>query len=605
MQMLRFLRMGSKRTKTIWWIMIVVTVVTFLGGFVFLLGSGLDSGIQAQATGAVGVVDGDLIHRNEYLNAVAEQRMAHQQTYGSDPQDQELKNVESQAWRSLVYQRLLASRAKDLGLKASDGEVVFSLRVTPPNVLRAQPAFQTDGQFDYTKYQAALQDPNNNWGAFEEMTRQEIPVRKLQERLLASIKAAEPELRSQFHVTFDRVDATVVQVPPEMAGDPPTVSEADITRVHEKYHDRFVATAHTELEVLTVPKPIGETEIATARELAQSIADRIKAGEDFTALARDYSEGPAADQGGVIDRAFLPTDFDASLGARFASLQVGQLMDPFQDQTRYVIVRRLEPKEGDPIGSLRLAQIVIRVRANEDQVREQEERMTRIRKQAARTGLGRAATEEGMATFSTGPFTINSPPTVLQGVPEAADWGVSAKVRDISPLFQGRDEFVIVQVTRQVPAGPAPRDEIEPDLRQVAEMDLRLQKSKPRVDAIAQAVAQGQTLEAAAKAQGLEVQTVRNLTRVGSENVLANSPEVRGMLFGAKPGQVVGPFQGLDSWYMARVDAFTPADTASFGPLREQVMNDVVQRRQRMFLASYLNELRLAAKVKDLRGTSN
>ncbi len=601
--MLRFLRMGSKRTKTIWWIMIVVTVVTFLGGFVFLLGSGLDSGFQAQATGAVGVVDGDLIGRNEYQNAVAEQRMAHQRTYGTDPQDQDLKNVEAQAWRSLIYQRLLSQRARALGLGASDGEVVFSLRVSPPPALQSQPMFQTDGQFDYTKYQAALQDPNNNWGPFEEMTREQIPVRKLQERLLASIKASEPELRDQYHVQFDRLDATVVQVQPEMGGEARNVSEADMERVLEKYRNRFVAAAHTELEVLTVPKPIGEAEIASARELSQSLADRIRAGEDFSDLARDYSEGPAADQGGVIERPFQPGDFDGALGARFAALEPGQIMDPFQDQTRYVIVRRLESREGDPPGSIRLAQIVIRVRANDDEVRAQHERLTRIRKHAGRIGLGRAATEEGMATFSTGPFTINSPPNVLQGVPEAADWGVSAKVREISPLFEGRDEFLIAQVTRQVPAGPAPREEIEPDLRQVAEMDLRLQGSKPKVDAVAQAVAQGQTLEAAARAQGLEVQTVHNLTRTGSETVLANAPEVRGMLFGSKPGQVVGPFQGLDAWYLVRVDAFTAADTSAFGPLREQVMNDVVQRRQRMFLASYLNELRLGAKVKDLRST--
>jgi len=40
--MLRFLRMGNKRTKTIWWVLIIVTVATFVGGFVFLLGAGFD-----------------------------------------------------------------------------------------------------------------------------------------------------------------------------------------------------------------------------------------------------------------------------------------------------------------------------------------------------------------------------------------------------------------------------------------------------------------------------------------------------------------------------------------------------------------------------------
>jgi hypothetical protein len=253
---------------------------------------------------------------------------------------------------------------------------------------------------------------------------------------------------------------------------------------------------------------------------------------------------------------------------------------------------------------VRLAQIVIVIRPNEDQVRAQFERLAKLRKQASRIGLGRAATAEGFATFSTGPFTMASPPTVLQSVPEAVDWGVHGKVREVSPLLEGRDEFVIVQVTRQVPAGPAPRDEIEPNLRQVAETEARLQRTKPKADAIAQAVAAGQSLEDAARAQGIPVQAVRNATRLGSDAVLANAPEVLGALFGSRPGQVIGPIQALDGWYFGRVDQLTAADTTGFAPMREQVINDVVQRRQRIFLTSYLSEMRLKAKVEDFRSSN-
>ena len=72
--MLRFLRMGNKRTKTIWWILIIVTVVTFLGGFIFMFGAGLDSTQQARISGAVGAVNGKPIQREEYQAALTEQR---------------------------------------------------------------------------------------------------------------------------------------------------------------------------------------------------------------------------------------------------------------------------------------------------------------------------------------------------------------------------------------------------------------------------------------------------------------------------------------------------------------------------------------------------
>jgi len=39
--MLHLMRAKNKRIKTIWWVLIIATVVTFVGGFVFLLGAGL------------------------------------------------------------------------------------------------------------------------------------------------------------------------------------------------------------------------------------------------------------------------------------------------------------------------------------------------------------------------------------------------------------------------------------------------------------------------------------------------------------------------------------------------------------------------------------
>ena len=35
--------MGSKRTKAIWWVLVVVVVFTFVGGFIFMFGAGMDS----------------------------------------------------------------------------------------------------------------------------------------------------------------------------------------------------------------------------------------------------------------------------------------------------------------------------------------------------------------------------------------------------------------------------------------------------------------------------------------------------------------------------------------------------------------------------------
>jgi len=603
--MLNVLRSGTKRTKAIWWALIVITVVTFLGGFVFLLGSGLSSGFNAKATGAVGTVNDEAVTRNEFMNTLGEQRENYKRQYGTDATDRDAKMLEVQAWRSLVYQRLLAQQARNSGMAASDAEIVLALKTSPPQMLQNEPSFQTNGQFDYSKYQQALNDPNNNWAPFEQLMREQLPTRKFQERLLASVKVSEPELLDAYKERFDRVDATILQIPPEMSGEAPKVTDADLERVFAKHKGRFTASARTELEVLAVPKKYGEEEIRTAREMAQGLANRARSGEDFALLARDYSEGPAADRGGVIDRAFSPTDFDPTIGAKVAALAPGDVADPFQDMSRFVIIRRLPPDSTTPPGSLKIAQIVVRVRPNDEQMRAQFEQIRKWRGQASRTGLGKVAAANGLATSTTGPYDIDNTPQQLYAVPEAADWGLTAKLKEVSPVFEGTDEYVIVQVIRQEPAGLAKRAEVEQPLRQFAEMEARVQQAKPKADAVAQALSQGRSLEEAAAQAGVGTSPAVGVTRASPDPRISNAPEVIGALFGAAPGKVVGPFETVNGWFFARVDQALPADTTAFTAAKPQLMSELLERRQRAFLGSFLAELRQKAKIEDLRSDAS
>ena len=185
--MLRILRSGNKRTKLILWAVAVVTIVSFVGGFIFLFGARLDPGQRSRSSNDVGQVNGDPISIAEYQSAVNEQRANYRRQFGTDPADRDQKMLEVQAWRSLVAQRLLADQARALGLKPHDREVVIALTTSPPQQVTNLPVFQTNGKFDVEKYKAALRDPNQSWAGVEDLVRDQLPVRKFQERMMASI----------------------------------------------------------------------------------------------------------------------------------------------------------------------------------------------------------------------------------------------------------------------------------------------------------------------------------------------------------------------------------------------------------------------------------
>lgn len=601
--MLGFFRSKNKKTQTIWWALAIVTIVTFIGGFVFILGSGFSSGFSGAAVGAVGMVDGEPIPREAYAAALAEQRELYRQQYGVEPADRDVKLVELMTWRNLVTQSILKRNANELGLRAYDSEIVLAMRTSPPQMLLQAPAFQTDGQFDPNKYAQALQDPNMNWAPFEALVRDQLPIRKLQERLLASVKLSEPELEYAYRSMHETVDAQVLQILPAYDGQV-EVSDADIDAAYERRKGFFCAPRQVQVEVLLTPKAYGELEVQAARELAASLAQRARQGEDFAVLARDYSEGPGAANGGVVDRMFLPRDFGTELDSVMATLPEGDVTDPFLDGGRVMIFKVIERVEGAPapeLASIRVAQIVIKVRPDASTLREQLEDMQKLRRKAESAGLGRAATEIGATTATTGFFGYAQPPAELFTAPEAAEWAMTAKEGAVSPVFEGIDDWCVVQVKEVHEAGPMPKERVMDQLRQIAEVEARIAAAKPRADQVAAAAAQGRPLAEAARAIDAAPFRVNDMTRRQADGRIAGVPEVMAALFAGPAGQVQGPLRGLNGWYFVQVESRTPANLDSLEAVKEQLTGEILQRRQQAFLAGFTAEVRQGVKVEDLR----
>ncbi len=606
--MLGYLRSGNKRTKMIWWVLTILTVLSFLIGFSFLGGLG-DRSSQARLAGNVGNVNGDKVTIPQWQAALEEARAAYRQRFGSDPQDRDIKSVEQQAWRTLVNEKLFAQQARDAKLDVTDGEVLNAMRTTPPSVLLASPAFQTDGRFDPNKYQQALANPQNNWSAFEGMLRGQLPVRKLQERLLASIKLSKPELTQAFHQRYDRVSATLLAVPAADSGSS-AGTEDELRKTYEAYKTRMATPARTQLELLMIAKQYSADEVKAAMDLGRSLYDRVNQGEDFGQLARDHSEGPNADRGGIIDRWLSPNELGTLIAGAVNTKPPGSVIEPVQEGGRVLLLKIMDPakdtsstKTAPPFpGAVKLSQIVIKVRPAPEGLRKQFKEAQVIAVRAKSVGLSKAATEKGLSTMKTGFYDQNNAPPQLFNVPEAADWGLSAKRNDVSPVFEGQDEFVIATVAQQHPAGAPTREEVGDQLKMIADAEHRVDLAKPRADRVVAALQAGQSLEGAAKSAGLTATPVQ-FSRAQPDPRLAGSPELLGMLLGAPPARVIGPVRGSQGWLFGRLDGIVvAADSLLNDQLRGQLTTEILQARQRRFFDGYVEKLRSKSQISDLRG---
>ena len=132
-----------------------------------------------------------------------------------------------------------------------------------------------------------------------------------------------------------------------------SVTDADVERYYQLNAKNYRTEDRARIRhILFSLSPQASPEVALSTlAKAKEIYDRIEAGEDFAALAREFSEGAGRGDGGEIgwvNRGTLIAGLDE---AAFDKLAVGQVSEPFRTAMGYHIVK-LEARSGGAAQSL-------------------------------------------------------------------------------------------------------------------------------------------------------------------------------------------------------------------------------------------------------------
>ena len=312
--------------------------------------------------------NGSKIPIEDARNAWLRQQSMWQQRLGGSELPAPLRTrLQDQVLESLIRRALLTERSHDLGYRVSDA----ALR----EAVHSEPAFQLDGAYSAEVAKAALAQAGISVDTYQQQLRTDLQQLQLEGGIRASdfltpaeltrltdLEDQQREVRyltlpaDRFHsapVTDDAVQAYYKEhqaqyMNPEsvhlqfaelrleaLAAQQQQLSDADLRAAYEKEKSRLeVPEKRHARHILITGK-----DDAAALAQAQQVLAQAKAGKDFGALAKQYSQDPgSAQNGGDLGWAERSAFVKPFADALFA-MKAGEITGPVKTQFGYHIIR--------------------------------------------------------------------------------------------------------------------------------------------------------------------------------------------------------------------------------------------------------------------------
>ena len=573
----------------------------------------------------VAVIEGEPIRADEFRRIYQAQLQTYRSAYGGKMSDQLLKQlgVEQQILQQLVDERAAMAEAQRLGLTVSDEEVaqrIFSF-----------PAFQENGAFiGSARYQQLLasQRPPLTTAEFEENVRRGLAVDKLRTSVTDWLSVSDKELEQEYRRRNDKIKLAVLSFNADTYRPVVTASDADVSgyfqthtedfRIAEKRKVKYVLidveairaklqisqadierAYNDSIDQYTTPEQVRASHIllktegkdeAAVKTKAEDILKQAKAGGDFAALARKFSEDEAnAKNGGDLDffgRGRMVPEFDT---AAFA-LEAGQISDLVKTQYGFHVIKLTEKKPGTvrPLDEVKpqLTDQIGYERAQAQATTLAETVEPQIKKPA---DLDVIAAANGLTVQETGFFARNEPILGVGGSPEMAARAFSMKVGDVSGVLRS-SRGLVFQTLTAVQDSYAPKlDEVKDRVRDAVIGERATGMAKQKAAEIAAKLKTAADFEKAAKAAGVEAKTTELLTRDQPRPDAGAPAEILDQAFKLAHGAVSDPIATATGTVVVKVveklESTAEEISAKKAEFREEVLAD---RRSRFFNAYML-----------------
>ena len=319
-------------------------------------------------------VNGSEVSAQEVRQAYQQQlAQAERQSNGS-LSDAQRNDIKMRVLDDYVNSEALVTRADKLGYRVTDQQLLQAMAQIP--------IFQVDGKFDYAHAVAVLRAQGRSIPEIEALFKRDVKLRQLDSALTLSSFATAAEVKQiraltkqqrelawltlpaekyasqavpddaalktyydahkSEYMTPETVDLHYVEISLAQLGSKVNVDDAQLKAYYDeqkaKTPELFVQPEQRRVSHILLPVANPKDD-AAVKAKAEEILKRAQAGEDFSKLAKEFSQDPgSAQQGGDLGwserKAWVPPFADAAF-----SMKVDEIRGPVKTQFGYHILK--------------------------------------------------------------------------------------------------------------------------------------------------------------------------------------------------------------------------------------------------------------------------
>src|SRR2546428_11807854 len=265
-------------TKPVFW----VVAVSFIGWMAYgqitdIVGGGRDVVLK---------VDGTIVRSHPFQQQYQATLEQYRRQQGSGRLSREDERQVQDRVADQFIQKILLDRAyRRFGITVTDDAIIQAARSAPPPQIMQQvlqdATFQTNGQFDITKWQRYISSAGSEFASqVEQLYREYPPQRKLEEYLTADVYVSDAKLWRTWRDQHESVTVALLAVHPEDVPDSLVpVSDAELERYYGAHQADFKRPAAAWLSYVDLPRIPNAADSAAAFAHARALRAEIAAGK--------------------------------------------------------------------------------------------------------------------------------------------------------------------------------------------------------------------------------------------------------------------------------------------------------------------------------------